>query len=226
MSSRTHIWRASALALGLACIASRPAQAQRAQSVEIAVFGGGYFGSQIYQGTSGSPQSAYTVTVGSTGEYGARLGLNVSRQFGVEFSWSAADPSLNFSGYNVGLGKPAGSLSVNNFDFDAMFNFGQQRIWGYFAIGLGWSSFNPSVTLDGVPQAVNSQSYLSGNTALGMKVFVNPHIALQFDARYRWSNTNHNTSTGVGCVYYCYAYSSTYYGSGELSGGLTYVAFK
>jgi hypothetical protein len=204
-----------------------PAAAQRAQSFEISAFAGGYFGSQIYQGVPGSGCplcGTITATVGSDFLYGARLGYNVSRQFGVEFSWSGTSPRLSFSG--TGASTLKGSIDVNNFDFDAMFNFGQQRIWGYFGIGLGWSTFGPKVTENGNPANISSKGYFSGNTALGMKVFVNPHIALQFDARYRWSYTNHQTSSGVGCVYYCYAYSSTYYGAGELSGGLTSVAFK
>lgn len=156
--------------------------------------------------------------------YGARLGYNVLRQFGVEFSWSASDPSLNFgSGFNTGY---TGDLSINNFDFDAMFNFGQQRVWGYLALGLGWSEFSPSVFLNGTPVAVNSPSYFSGNTALGLKAFINPHIAFRAEWRYRWSNTNHTTSSGVGCVYYCYAYASTWYGASELTAGLTYLFFK
>ena len=82
------------------------------------------------------------------------------------------------------------------------------------------SGLNPASTYS------TSKSYFSGNTALGMKAFINPHLAFQIDARYRWTNTGHTTSSGVGCYYYCYGYSSTYYGAAEISGGLTYVAFK
>ena len=227
MSIRSIAGRAALLALAITVAGAAPAAAQRDRSFEISAFAGGYFGSQIYQGQPGLGCPAcgvVTVDVGSDFLYGARAGYNFSRQFGVEFSWSASSPTLNFSG--VGASTLKGSVDVNNFDFDAMFNFGQQRVWGYFAIGLGWTSFGPNVTENGSPANINGQDYFSGNTALGMKVFLNPHIALQFDARYRWSYTNHQTSSGVGCVYYCYAYSSNYYGAGELSGGLTYVAFK
>lgn len=225
MTNRSSLGRIVALATGLVALAAAPVAAQRAQSVELSAFGGGYFGSTVYQGQIGGAGATYQVGVNSAGLYGARLGFNVQRQFGVEFSWSASDPSLNF--YNAsGFNGYSGNLSINNFDFDAMFNFGQQRIWGYLALGLGWSDFSPTVTNAGAPVNVKGASYFSGNTALGMKAFINPHIAFQLDARYRWSNTNHTTSSGVGCVYYCYAYASTWYGASEISGGLTYVFFK
>ena len=204
------------------------ASAQRANSVEISGFGGGYFGSTIYSGPlPASPVAGPITTVGlnSSGMWGARLGLNFQRQFGVEFSWSGSNPTMNFS--SAFSPRPSGSLKINNFDFDAMFNFGQQRVWGYFGIGLGWSDFAPTFTSSGgniVP--TSSQSYFSINTALGLKAFINPHLAFRAEWRYRWSETNHTTSAGTGCYYYCYAYSSNWYGASELTGGLTYAAFK
>jgi hypothetical protein len=228
MSIRRITGRAALLALAITVAGAAPAAAQRDRSFEISAFAGGYFGSQIYQG---QPQlgtcptcGVITASVGSDFLYGARLGYNFTRQFGMEFSWSASSPTVNFSGQGASFLK--GNIDVNNFDFDAMFNFGQQRVWGYFALGLGWSSFGPNITENGSPSPVSSQTFFSGNTALGMKAFLTPHIALQFDARYRWSYTNHQTSSGVGCYYYCYGYSTNYYGAGELSGGITYVAFK
>ena len=226
MTSRTLIGRALALALGVT-VFTASAAAQRDHAFEFGVFGGGYFGSQIYQGylTVGGP--VYNVDVNSAGLWGIRLGYDVSRQFGVAFSWSGTNPSLGFHGYTVA--PPNGSVGVNNFDFAAMFNFGQQKVWGYFAIGLGAAMFDPSVTTSqGVPVGTSTKTYFSGNSALGMKVFVNPHLALQFDARYRWTDTGHNTGSGTACsiYYYCYSYSSTWYGGSELSGGLTYVMFK
>jgi hypothetical protein len=224
MSSRNSFGRIVALAAALVAFVSAPVAAQRAQSWELAAFGGGYFGSTVYEGQISNTGPVVSVGANSAGLYGARLGYTIQRQFGLEFSWSASDPSLSFgSGFATGY---TGDLSVNNFDFDAMFNFGQQRIWGYLALGMGWSEFSPSVQQNGVPIQVRSQSYFSGNTALGMKAFLTPHLAVQLDARYRWSNTNHNTGSGVSCVYYCYAYASTWYGASEISGGLTYVFFK
>src|SRR5215472_16857670 len=118
MTSRSLFGRALAVALGVAVLAGS-SSAQRMNAFEIGVFGGGYFGSQIYQGSAPGGGPIYNVGVNSTGEYGVRLGYDVSRQFGVEFSWSAAKPTLSFSGYSGT--RPTGNLSVNNFDFDAMF---------------------------------------------------------------------------------------------------------
>jgi hypothetical protein len=227
MSSRKFVGPAALLALGFAMLTAVPAAAQRAGAVEISGFGGWYFGSQIYQGTPASScecTGVVTATVNSAGVYGARLGFDISRTFGVEASWSGTSPSMSFGG--AGAAGLKGNISINNYDFDAMFNFGQQRIWGYLALGIGASSFNPSITYLGTPQDISSHTYFSGNTALGMKAFVSPHLYVRLDARYRWSSTNHQTSSGVGCYYYCYGYSSNYYGAGELTGGLTYVAFK
>ncbi|HUO51909.1 MAG TPA: outer membrane beta-barrel protein [Gemmatimonadaceae bacterium] len=211
----------AATALSVALLAA-PASAQRMNSFEISAFGGGYFGSTVYATTGGQ-----NVGLNTSWEWGARLGYNFTPGFGVEFSWSGTDPNMQFNGYTTT--RPAGSLGINNYDFDAMFNFGQQRVWGYFALGLGWSSFSPSIDTAGVAISRGTQDYFSGNTAIGMKAFINPHLALQFDARYRWSNTNHQTGSGAACYppyYYCYYYSSSYYGAGELTLGLTYVGFK
>ena len=211
------------LALAIATLGAAPASAQRAKSIEISGFYGGYWGSTVYSGQINGAGPVVTVGLNSTDEYGLRLGYNASRSFGFEFSWTTADPTMNFSGSFSP--KPTGHLKTNNYDFDAMFNFGQQKIWGYFALGPGWSDFSPTVV--STPAAsVTNQSYFAWNTALGMKAFINPHLAFRIDARYRWSNTNHYTSAGVSCGYYCYSYASTWYGAGELSGGLTYVAFK
>jgi hypothetical protein len=226
MSSRSSIRRALAIATSVAVL-SGSAAAQRMGAFEIGAFGGGYWGSQIYQGQIGGVGPIYNVGVNDAGLYGALIGYEVSRQFGFQFAWSASDPTLNFGSW--GVGAPSGKLSVNNFDFDGMFMFGQQRVWGYFALGLGWAMYDASVTVpSGTPPPTSSKSWFAGNTALGMKFFMTPHIALQFDARYRWSNTGHNTGTGTSCsiYYYCYSYSSTWYGSSSLTGGITYVMFK
>ena len=55
MTSRTLFGRALAIALGVAVLAGSAA-AQRMNAFEIGVFGGGYFGSQIYQGQRCEPE--------------------------------------------------------------------------------------------------------------------------------------------------------------------------
>lgn len=225
MSRLTFPARATMLAIAIAALGAAPAAAQRAKSFEIAGFYGGYWGSDVYAGQINGAGPLVTVGLNSAGLYGLRLAYNSSRSFGLEFSWSSSDPSMTFT--TAFTPTPTGDLKVNNYDFDAMFNFGQQKIWGYFALGLGWSDFSPTVTVTPPPATPpKAQSYFAWNTALGMKVFLNPHIAIRLDGRYRWSETNHYTSTGVSCGYYCYSYASTWFGAGELTGGLSYVAFK
>lgn len=222
MSRLTSIVRASALVASVALL-TPPVAAQRANSVEISAFYGGYWGSDIYAGQVNQSGALVTVGLNSATGYGARLGYNFKPSIGIEFTWSASDPSMRFNSAGFGSSRPSGDLSINNFDFDVNFMFGQQRVWGYFALGAGWSDFSPTVSYLGLPVAVNGKSYFAGNAALGIKFLVSPKLALRGDLRYRQSNTNHYTSAGTGCYYYCYSYASTWYGATEFNGGLTYI---
>ena len=61
-------------------------------------------------------------------------------------------------------------------------------------------------------------------TALAAKIGMSPKLALRLEGRWRITDTNITTSSGVYCDYwgYCYGYASDWYSSGELSAGLTY----
>ena len=81
-------------------VAAAPVAAQRAQSFEISAFGGGYFGSNIYQGPIPIRTGPITtVGVNSVRPLGRpRSASTCPRQFGVEFSWSGADPDAELLG--------------------------------------------------------------------------------------------------------------------------------
>ena len=160
MANLTHLGHATALALGIALLAS-PVEAQRARSIEISAFYGGYWGSDVYAGQVNATGPVVNVGANSATGYGARLGYNFKPTLGLEFTWSTSDPSLNFSSAGFTGSKPTGNLKVNNFDFDVNFMFGRQKIWGYFAIGLGWSDFSPAVTYLGAPVALTAQRVTS-----------------------------------------------------------------
>ena len=62
----------------------------------------------------------------------------------------------------------------------------------------------------------------------GIKMFVTPQLAIRVDGRYRSAFLSSNDHYDhEGCGYDCYYYSdSSWYGSGEVSGGLTFAFGK
>jgi hypothetical protein len=212
--SQIHFGLTALAALLLAGAGTASAQ-NVPDSWQLTGFGGGYFGSQIYQGKNG------TINVGSAATYGARLGYNFNRVFGLEVGWSQAKPDLNGASYYCcdtgSFGGKVGTLTVNTYEADALFSYGNRHTSGYFAVGLGATTLTPRIS--GV--STSTDTYFTTNVGLGGIFSLNPRVALRVDGRWRLVDTGNTTGAGGWCGYYgCYYYNSTWYGSGEVTGGL------
>jgi len=186
-------------------------------SWQLTGFGGGYFGGQIYEGRDGF------VDVGTAVTYGARLGYNFNRAIGVEVGWSQAKPSLNLGSYYCcGMGNTGkiGTLTVNTFEADVLFSYGSRKASGYFAVGLGATTLSPRIGGFGK----TNETRFTSNVGLGGIFSLGPQVALRVDGRWRFVDTGNTTGVGGWCdAYYgCYYYTTTWYSSGEMTGGLLF----
>ncbi|HTS03324.1 MAG TPA: outer membrane beta-barrel protein [Thermoanaerobaculia bacterium] len=211
-----------AASLVFATVALPAAAQDRSGTFEISPFGGGYFGTTIYDAGHGH------VDVGSDWAYGARLAYNVNRVFGVEFDWTHAAADLDAHNLSSKPGFPAipsngniGRLTEDVYEANAILTWGHRRALGYFGIGGGAAVLRNE--FNGVGST--SDTRFTGNMSLGFKGFVTPRFGFRIDGRWRYVDTNHTTNNGTYCDYYgyCYYYHTTWYSSGELTGGLIFA---
>ncbi len=212
-------------ALAAALLIAGPAAAQdRSGTFELTGFGGGYFGGTLHAGSN----TLFTrdVTLGDAPTYGVRLGYNVNRWFGLEFGWSHARADINTPGGDLlfGEGQKLGEMTHNVFEGNAVFNLARGRFIPYLTLGAGAMTFDASVT--GAPGA--SDTRFVGNIGGGLKMFVTPHLAVRIDGRWRDAYiSSHDTYYHDGCSHDChYYYDSEWYGSGEVTGGLSFAFGK
>jgi len=204
------------LALLALLAAAIPASAQNVPGTwELTPYGGVMFGQQIFQ--SGNT----TVDVDNAGTFGARLAYNLTPAFGVEFGYGHTSANLNATNYKPfggGSGK-IGHLAQDSFELDGLWHWGSPRASGYFLLGAGLMSMNPSV--DGA--ATSSSTPFTWSLGLGGKWSITPSAAIRVEGRFRSTSLSNTTSQGVWCdFYYCYAYSSSWYSNGEITGGVTF----
>jgi opacity protein-like surface antigen len=71
---------------------------------------------------------------------------------------------------------------------------------------------------------LGSNTQFCFNFGAGANVAMSSKLAMRLEARWKLTHTDISTGTYAYCDYYgyCYAYNSTTYSSGELTGGLTY----
>jgi hypothetical protein len=202
-----------AACLVLVTTAGTAAAQNRAGTFELSPFAGGYFGGTLVD--SGHDH----LEVGTDWAYGGRLAYNVNRYFGIEFDWTHARADLEsnrFSGTGI-----VGTFTQDVYEANAIFNFGKRRAVGYFGIGAGAAvmktAFNGGTS--------TSETRFTGNMSLGFKVYVTPRFGFRIDGRFRYTDTNHTTNRDSYCDYYgyCYSYHTTWYYSGELTGGLIFA---
>jgi hypothetical protein len=214
MRSKTRVGRRIAAMSAVLLSAAAAATAQNVPgSVEITAVGGGYFGGQIYQNLR------TTVDTGTTYEYGARLGVNLTEGVGIEGSWTAAKPDLNATRIlPEGLTGTIGQLKTNIYELDGLFSLGSSVASFYVVLGVGATTFEPEVA--GV--ATRSSTNLSGSVGIGGKYWLGDHFGLRIEGRWRWVSTS-STSTGSWCDSSgaCYFYATNVYGHPDLVGGLT-----
>ncbi len=183
-------------------------------SVELTGVGGGYFGGQIYQ----SPRT--TVDTGTTFEYGARLGVNLTEGVEIEASWTYAKPDLNATRtLPEGLTGTIGQLKTNIYELDGLFSLGSNEASFYIVLGIGATTFQPVIA----DVATQTSTNLSGSAGIGGKFWFGSHFGLRVEGRWRWVSTSATTNVGGWCDPFgvCYAYATNVYGHPDITGGVT-----
>ena len=220
--------RRSVVLFAIACAflaGASPAFAQdRTGTFEISPFGGAYFGGDLYDSNSAN------LDVATNWAYGVRLAYNVNRSFAIEGDWTHAKSDLDIHNYRsnppgcstcYGQNTKVGNLTQDVYEVNAIFNIGKGRVYGYVGLGAGASVLKTEFNAGGS----SSETRFTGNFSGGMKAFVTPHFGFRLDGRLRSTNTDQTTNRGTTCDYYgyCYHYTSTWYYSSELTGGLIFA---
>ncbi|MCM3876054.1 MAG: outer membrane beta-barrel protein [Thermoanaerobaculia bacterium] len=225
----------SALACAL-LVAAAPAFAQdRAGTWEISPFAGAFLGGRLYGNdvprAAGAPGPGLGVSARDTFldedddlAYGARLGYNVTRHFGLEVDWTSSrtDLRLPYSVAVVGGGfvsnPKVGRLRQNIYEVNALFNFGRRRAIGYVGIGGG-------AAVERMESAA-SISRFTANLSIGGKFFFVPRVGLRIDARYRAINLTDDRDGSSSCDHNgfrdCDERRNWSY-NGEVTGGLVFA---
>ena len=204
---------AVALLSGLTLFAA-PAHAQfSTTSAWITPFVGGYFGGSLQSTNS----NADRINVGSSFTFGARLGYKFNPAIGLVFEYAHATPTVTLQGGDSN-GVRLNDINTNVYEGTFNFYFGNTpELQGYLAIGGGASNINGTNAV-GVK---GSNTQFSTVFGLGVQKFFNDKVGATLDGRYRWVNVN-----GSGSIYCnpwgCWSYNTTWYGSGEVTLGLTY----
>jgi opacity protein-like surface antigen len=216
--------RTSGTALVIGCVlsvlgaATDRAAAQRYSQptrFELSAIGGGYFATDLWVGTNSSTR----IHVGDSWLAGARLGINVNRQLGVDLGYGRSKSDLS-TDPGTPLVQPGdkGTVTFDQFDFNFMFLQPSGPSTGFFTIGLGATVVTPTIP----SSDASAETNFSWNIGIGMKYNAGKSAVLRVDARYRGMDTNHQTGTYSYCnIYgYCYAYASSMYYGGELTAGV------
>jgi len=225
-----RIGLAVALATAVLCASSARAQVKW----EITPFAGYYIASDLFNEyqTSGAASGTSGVELTNSFAWGGRL-TGISRRGGLEFAYTRTGSDMKLKQQLVGQPRTnIGRLDIDNYDinFIGYEPTGNPKVTPYGVIGIGWSITHPTLDSDFlVPSSgsLDSKTLFNFNFGLGVRVAMNEKLAARFEGRWRVTDTNFNTSSGVWCdpYGYCYSYSSNWYDSGELEAGLSY-SFK
>jgi opacity protein-like surface antigen len=202
-----------------------PVSAQdRTGTWEITAFGGGYFGGTLYAGSN----ALFTrdVSLGTAPTYGVRLGYNFNRVVGFEVGWSQAKPDITGMGGDVlfGQGVKLGEMTNNVFEGSLILNLARGRFIPYLEFGAGAMTFAAKVP----GYETGTDTRFVGSFGGGVKMFVTPQFAFRIDGRYRSAYISSNEGYyGGDCGHNCYyTWGSNWYGSGEVTGGVTFAFGK
>jgi opacity protein-like surface antigen len=212
--------------LALATLAGEAAAQDRAGTFEISPFAGGYFGGRLYGNYPVTTNAGTTTFTFLEPEddltYGVRLAYNVTRRFAFEFDWTSARTDLRtpnqfgVSPRNLRIGR----LRQNVYEANMLFNFGKRRAVGYFGLGAGAATLDPT---DGTFPEV-SRTRFTANVSAGAKFFFTPRVGLRLDGRYRaldqQSDSDHRSCDRDG---HCSDRWNRWSYNGELTGGLVFA---
>jgi hypothetical protein len=227
LSYVSTVGRGVMVAGALATLWAVPARAQFTSGVNsdkkfaITAEAGGFFSSDLYTYSG----AANSLNFSDAFTYGGRLAYiprpNVAIEVGYMYANMDITTDVQINGTN-----DVGSVGLNQIDIDGLFGGGNGKAWGYFAVGLGMTITNPSVS-DALKQAnvqdPSSETLFSWNLGGGVVLIPKGKVGFRIDGRFRSTDTNHTTNTGGYCsIYgYCYTYATSWYSSGELTGGIT-----
>jgi len=234
MQTVRRLTASTAAILVLMLVAAAPAaQAQsRAKTTALGAFGGYNLASDIYTSYSTGANGA-KLALNDGFEWGGRLTHFTSEYSAVEFTYTRNGSDLelknNYGGV-VPLNYALGRVNLDQFDLNFLMSkpTSNAKMWPYFTLGIGLTATSPKV--NAVDPNTNQPIDLSGNSlfawnlGLGTLIDMNPKLGLRLDAKWRITDTNIATDSGVYCDYYgyCWSYSSTWYDSGEFTAGLQY----
>jgi opacity protein-like surface antigen len=197
------------------------ASAQEAK-FEITPFAGYYFASDLY-GTAGT-----RVSLENDFTWGLRL-TRTQGHAGFEFGYTNAGSDAKL--VTVLPGQPRadiGHVDFYSYDINFLgFGSGGGRVRPFGMIGFGWSVAHPEINaefVDATGLQPESTTLFNFNFGAGAMVEMSPKVSLRFEGRWRVTDTNLVTSSGIWCdpYGYCYQYASDWYNSGELTGGLSF----
>jgi opacity protein-like surface antigen len=198
----------TALALVAGAVAANAQALPR--SFNITPLAGIYLGGS-YDGSGGVPD----LDVTSSFLYGMRAEYRFSRQVGLEFEWSHADPEVKLQATE----DVVADLNVNHYEGSFNFYWGQPSTTVYMALGAGATAFSA----DDIEGESRSETKFTGLFGLGVTKWVKENMALRLDGRYRWTDVNGDDSIYCDPFFGCYGYDTSWYGSGEITGGFTYA---
>ena len=223
-------WTALFAALAACALVNAPA-ADAQSRVEITPFVGYYIASDLYSSYGGTVAPT-SVGLETSIMWGGRLTFSNERG-GLEFAYTRAGSDINLD--RVLSGQP-GNTNVGRIDIDSYdLNFiGYQRtanprLFPFGSIGFGWSVTHPTVNAEFLDTSISAQpegkTLFNFNFAIGMKYEMSPKLSTRIEGRWRVTDTNITTDSGVWCdpYGYCYGYASSWYNSGELIFGLSYA---
>ena len=192
------------------------AVAAQQQRFQLYAIGGGYFGSDLYVGTSVNNK----IELSDSWTYGGRLVYFSNPRFGVELSYARAVSNVKTSIDSVPFGEPTdrGNIGIDQIDISGIYAGYSGPTSGYLSIGLGSSIFSPHVG----NANTSSTGRFAWNIGLGGMVQIGESLIARIDGRYRGTSTNHSTGSSTWCdgYGYCYGYASWVYWSGEVTAGL------
>lgn len=219
-----------AITLAGAVLVVSNATAQSQMKWDITPFVGYYIASDLYNtygGTGGAAQSGVELT--NSFAWGGRL-TAISRRGGLEFAYTRTGSDVKIRHQLAGQPNDnIGRLDIDNYDINLIGYepTGNPKVTPFGVIGFGWSATHPSIDAGFVlpsGRQPESNTLFNFNFGLGVRVAMNEKLATRFEGRWRVTDTNLETSSGLWCdpYGYCYSYSSNWYNAGELEAGISY----
>src|SRR5579859_1649646 len=191
-------WKMAAIVFLLLGCAVTSANAQwssteAGRNIEITPFGGSRFGGAINTNSQGF-STIDELTIKSTWDYGIMgdvdLFPNSFPGLQAEFMWSRQPTDLGAHDANTGIITPAGDVTLDNYQWSALYNMRQPgaSLRPFVVAGMGFTHF-------GSDGALPFDNRLSFNVGGGVKYFFARHAGLRLDVRWMPSRTTSQVGT-------------------------------